>query len=80
VPHMVLAANRRACGPVGGAPREAWADVTGAGGMFVQHVGPQQFIEVGRLERREPCSCCLHRLGTGLQRARLIWDGRSDCP
>ncbi len=39
--HMVLAANRRAWGSVGGVPWEAWADVTVAGGMFVQHVGPQ---------------------------------------
>ena len=69
---MVLAAIGPACGARGRRPLGSWADVNVAGGMFVQHVGPQQFARGRLARRREPCSRCWQQLGAGLQLVRLI--------
>jgi hypothetical protein len=75
-PHMVLAANRRACGPRGRRPLGSLGRRhRGLAGCSSNTSGRSSSFEVGWLERRGPCSRCLEQLGTGLQLARLIGTG-----
>jgi hypothetical protein len=66
-------------GPAGGVPWAALADATVTGEMFVQHVGPRQFVR-DRLSGRSRTLLTLLAAPWDRPPAdALDWHGRSDC-